>query len=308
MNSSHPYFSLPGDKFEMTLGTRPLGQAQLIEVDEHYRAEIAQRENILAEEHSYYFQALAGSEAAQWETIETILPLMARDYPEHFALDCQNEVWTWQNRLLDQTITFRLGDAASLPYAPLDWLGRQVQEDLLLLDGNDPECPLIAGQLCFASRWSLGEKMGLSMMLIHGPVPEYAERIGKPVDLLMARLKPNRPVWRINWSLHACPNLNLAPKHGAYQDAQKLLVTAQNAGERCYYRVERQGLLKLPRSNAILFTIHSYLASIGHLAADPVWAQRMAGILRTSPPSFIRYKGLPVYLSPLLAYLDSHSA
>lgn len=303
----HTYFDLPNDQFEMTLGTRPLGNAQLIEVDTHYRAEIAQREAILAEEHGYYFQALPGSEAAQWETIELVLTAMTRDYPDHFQLERQGDRWTWHNQLLDQRVTFRLGDPASLPHAPLDWLGRQVQEDLLIMDTNDPECPLVAGQLCFASRWSLGEKMGLSAMLIHGPVPEYAQRIGKPVDMLMNRLKPDRPVWRINWSMHACPDLNLAPKHGAYQDAQKLLVTAQNAGERCFYRVERQTLSKLPRSNAVLFGIHSYLASVGELSANPVWAQRMLGILRTSPPSFIRYKGLLSYLEPLTTYLQARA-
>jgi len=37
---------------------------------------------------------------------------------------------------LGETTTFTPGDAATLPLAPLDWVGRQVQEDLLVLDGR----------------------------------------------------------------------------------------------------------------------------------------------------------------------------
>ena len=50
-----------------------------------------------------------------------------------FQLDKKGADWHWRNLLLDEEQQFRYGDADSLPYEPLDWAGRQVQEDLVLV-------------------------------------------------------------------------------------------------------------------------------------------------------------------------------
>jgi len=101
---------------------------------------------LLTEEHATYFQGSPETFPLQWETLEMLLPLMAQDYPEYFTLQISGQQWHWQNRLLDCEDVFVLNDAASLPLAPLDWLGRQVQEDLLLMQ-DDPAkgMPLVAG-------------------------------------------------------------------------------------------------------------------------------------------------------------------
>lgn len=36
---------------------------------------------------------------------------------------------------------------------------------------------------------------------MHEPVPGYASALGTATDDLFARLRPDRPLWRLNWSL-----------------------------------------------------------------------------------------------------------
>lgn len=303
-----PYFPLDTETYALTMNARALPLDRLIEVEPaHYRAEIAAKGRILAADPRYYHQQLPGAEAAIWEALELLLPNMARHHPQHFALDRAGERWRWTNRLLGTETALRPGDPASLPAPPLDWLARQVQEDLLILaDDGEAGIPLVAGHLCFGSNWCLDDKLGRSFLDIHAPVPLFAERIGRSSDLLMRRLKVGHPTGRVGWSLTLSPELNAAPALAAGWRRDAAGFTAANAGERCYLRLERQTFSRLPGTRAVLFTIHTYLGPLAAtLAADaPTRARRLAATLRTMPPEMRRYKGFDHFVAPLLAYLD----
>lgn len=307
-----PYFPIESDDFIMSMA-RALPVDCLIEVDPAcYREELALKSAILAEDYRYYFQSPPETEPMAWESIELLLPNMAQHHPQHFALRRDGDRWEWTNHLLATTTAFTIGDPATLPLPPLDWLGRQMQEDLLLM-AEDAErgTPLVAGHLCFASGWSLDEKMGQSFLTIHEPVPVFAERIGRPADLLMQRLKVGHPTGRVGWALTTDPGLNHAPHLANHWRQTHHGVTAANAGERCYLRLERQTFSRLPRTRAVLFTIHTYRAPIADTLTTPdgpVRARRLAGSIRTMPPALQGYKKLEPYREPLLAYLDARAA
>ncbi|GAC1368640.1 MAG: DUF3445 domain-containing protein [Ktedonobacteraceae bacterium] len=316
-----PYFPFPDDQFKMSMGVQALGNHRLIEVDpDCYRAELALKNRLLAEEYSEYFRAAPGSENLQWEVLELLLPRMAADYRDHFSLTRDGERWTWRNTLLSSETTFRSGDGSSLELPPLDWLGRQVQEDLLLLSGAD-DLSLLAGQLCFPNNWSLDDKMGKSFLAIHDEVPLFAARIGRPSQLLLERLKAGRSVWRVNWSLKTSPQLNQifhlphAPQQAGIDSSLTdsnltngglLELTPENIGERCYLRVERQTLSRLPRTNGILFTIHTYQSPLAALITSPEHTRRILGTLHSTPIEILNYKGITPFLHPLLAYMQTH--
>jgi len=61
---------------------------------------------ILAGDHRYYCQTPQTSSAACWEALELLLPNMAWNYPEHFALDRDGAGWRWTDRFLDTTTAF----------------------------------------------------------------------------------------------------------------------------------------------------------------------------------------------------------
>jgi hypothetical protein len=303
------YFSLNDDSYRMQMAAMPLGDGPIIEIDlEHYHHETTLKERELAHDYSYYFQELPGSRAGQWEVLELVFRDMARVYPEHFAFYRNGHVCQWHNGLLGRAWEFRYGDDQSLPLPPLDFVGRQVQEDLLLMSGDvSQNFPLIAGHLCFPSRWDLDEKLGKSFMAIHVPVPLFANQLGRTSQLMMERLKQDRPVWRANWSLSPTDQLDLSLKAVPHYNKLKAGINAIDAGDRVFFRIERQVLARLPLTNMILFTVRLYIRPISALANDPEWARRFASVLRSIPYEFLEYKGIPTYLEPLLDYLDTHS-
>lgn len=305
MSSLAP-FDLHSDQFQMSVGARPLGAEPLIDLDPaSYAAELGLKEQILARDHAYYFQAQPESRAAQWEALALVMGDLARCYPFWFAFEDEGTRWRWLNRQTGRRINFQPGCADQLPYAPLDWLGRQVQEDLLILAGEaEAGFPLVAGQLCFPNHWCLSEKMGLPLRAIHEPVPGYAAQVGRATDLLMERLKPGRPVWRRNWSIVVSAQLNLASCYREQFAQRKHAITPTNAGDHCYFRTERQTLSRLMPSGAILFTIRTHTAPIASLATDPQWAARLLGLLRSTPEATVAYKGMTPFYEALIIYLE----
>jgi hypothetical protein len=163
--------------------------------------------------------------------------------------------------------------------------------------------PIIAGVVCFPSGWSLPEKLGRGIVAAHEPVPEFASVLATPTQHLLTRLKIDRPVWRMNWGIRPSNQLDQSPRHSGYLSQQQLLVTADNAGERCFLRIERQTLSRLPQSGNILFTIHTHHASLNQLTLDQTRMLRKT--LQTCPRETVTYKGLVGILSPVLHYLGT---
>jgi len=297
----HP-FAIPSLPV-LRVGAYPLHGAPVFHVDpNHYHAELALKRALLAADHSYYVQAYPESLPAQWELLVWGVEELARSYPQWFYVEQRDTELHWENRLRGETAIIRVGEELGL--WPIDWLGRQVQEDLLLIAVDEAAGhPLIAGQLCFPNRWCLADKMGLPMAMIHGPVPGFNAHLAASTNQLIARLQPQRPVWRRNWSLVVLPDLDLSPRLGAL-DRQKAAITAENAGEKVFYRVERQTLVRMVRHPVVLFTVRTYVAALAELTTDPQWAAALARMLRQLDPLMLDYKGVTPYLHPLLAYLD----
>lgn len=179
--------------------------------------------------------------------------------------------------------------------------GDAVQEDLLVLDARQAGLPLIAGHLCFANAWCLDDKMGRPFMEIHGPVPEFATTIGPSSEKLLERLKPGRPVSRLNWAVKATGQLDLTTRWDAEVAIWNGLVDSSNAGARCWMRAERQTLSRLERSGTVLFTVHTYTQPVETLTLAQ---QRILhGVLTTCPESMLRYKGIWPFVEPLVAWL-----
>ncbi|MEZ0484821.1 heme-dependent oxidative N-demethylase family protein [Fibrella aquatica] len=305
-----PYFPF-GQPFNHKMGTAPLPESdRLVEVDAHYQTETALKQQLLTELPAYYYQLLPGHETAQWEVLELVLKQLIRLYPEHFTLQQQGNQWRWHNHLLNTETAFTVGDSGTLPLAPLDWVGRQVQEDLVLLTG--PEATLVGGQLCFGNGWCLDEKVGLPFWHIHAPIIPIVEPMILAAQKLMERLPVGRPVWRVNWSVKVTDQLDMTSRHTPFLD--QLLtdclpdLTLDTIGNRLFLRLERQTLTRLPRSGAILFGIHTYQNQLSaELAARSNAAIQLAQVFSTTPPSMLAYKGMTQFTPTLLTYLTTYS-
>ena len=144
--------------------------------------------------------------------------------------------------------------------------------------------------------------MGHLLSVIHGPVPAYETQLSSTMDRFFARLKVERPVWRINWSLMDDPALFQPRGHGRRERNPD--ITIHNAGDRLWLRMERQTLRRLPRTGDILFTIRIYVRPLRELALHPDRASTLAAAIRALSPEMYRYKSLPPFVDAVLAWLD----
>ena len=203
----------------MTMGLMALKPADWIEIDSRFAEEIALRKSLLDERRDDVLAALPGSEAACREVLDQLAGFLPERFPDRFERAGTELV----NRVSGDRWTVE-GDVRD----PLGIAGRLVQEDLCILQEVEGELRLTAGVLCFPNRWRLSDKLGRPMVAIHGPVPSYAERLGKPVDRFIGMLAPERPVWRLNWSLTDDPALFQPVGHGRRDTDPD--ITPENAG------------------------------------------------------------------------------
>ncbi len=269
------YFPLQDDRFEHQFGISALpANESILEQTDHYQEEIQLRRELLRSDLANHFQALPQSEPAQREATETL----AATAPELF-----------KNRSAEDG-------------PPLLDAAKYVQEDLVLLSGDAASGHgVIAGAVCFPSGWSIRDKIGKSIMEVHDPVPEYASVMATSTDRLLSKLKPKRPVWRMNWGVRPWERLDQSPKWATELESHAKAITTENAGRECFFRVERQTLSRLGHTNAILFTIHTHQTPLEELIP---WQQHnLAGVLESCPEATLHYKGIAPIRDAVIAYL-----
>ena len=264
-----------------------------IEADEHFYDELKEKKQLLISNYREVFASRPGSLPAQTEVLALVL--------KHMEKYCPGVLTTEQDEVILPKLNwkFRISDFEE---SPLDLCGRFVQEDLCLMAPGPDGYTLEAASLCFPARWRLMDKMGLPMSGIHKPVPDYSEKLSRPVDSFFNRIDVDRPVWRVNWSLTTDPTMfqPVRQKHSA----SELSITSKNAGDKVYIRCERQTLRRLPDTGWILFTIKTYLDKLSKLHKYPKEAQNLSSLLRSAPTTLLSYKNINHFLEPLLVYLD----
>lgn len=277
----------------------------LIDVDEHYVSEMADRAMVLKEDPLRY-QALPHMMQAQWDTLELLMEQQAAGYPEHFTLTKDGDRWRWINRPLGIDDTFTFGDPTTLPYEPLEYISRQTQGDICVVDQRDGNLWMDAGMVTTQADWSLDFDIGMNFMEWHGPVP-LAHQIGvfeRALKFLL-NLQQGQPTRRFNWTMTINPRLDTSPENYHKWGKDRTTVTPENVGEKVHLRVELQSLWRLPRSNAILFVIRCYLMNMEELVTVPKWARRFHRVLKTLPPELVDYKGLTRYRDTTIDWLSS---
>ena len=275
------------------MGLKALDPRDWIVVDERFAAQLAERRRLLERRRADVLAALPGSEAGQQEVLDLLLDHLPARFPEIYRRSpgaIENLV-TGERFLVDE-----LGK--------IELAGQLVQEDLCLMSAGEDGYRLVAGVLCFPSHWRLREKLGRPLMAIHEPVPGFAERLGPTVDRYFASIRTERPVWRANWALVDTPELHLSPEHRG-KPAQ---VSADDAGDRLWLRVERQTLRRLPRSKDVLFTIHTHVEPLAEALGTPAAAATLGARIRDLPEDLARYKGIAPIRAPLLAWLEGRAA
>lgn len=279
-----------------TIGLKPLDPIDWIDVDHHLRAHLDEKDRVLNLHPAEVFAVESGTEAAQAEVLELLLPHLLERYPEQYRLD---------------------GNAIALPQAyrrvrlddlvpPLLTAAQLVQDDLVLMRKGEAGWRLAAACLCFPSSWRLRDKFGKAMHDVHGPVPGFGE--GTRNNSLIERMFDNLsvPVVRWNWSLYGDDAL-YHPEPGN----QVKRFGDGDIADRVFFRLERQTLRKLPKSGDIVFAIRIMIdpmeAMESHLEG-PHLARALIDQLQALTPEQLDYKGYTAEKDRLLARLERIAA
>lgn len=289
-----PYVPVEDRAWRLTMGLRPLDVSRWLEVDRLRASQLAEKRRLLAEVHDRVVASLPGSGPAGTELLAAVLDALERHHP--------GTVIRQPDATIKDCATGDVIDPAGMH--PVDVAGRIVQEDLCLMERRHGTWTLTAASLCFPSRWALAAKLGRDLFAIHAPVPGYSEILARPTAAVFDRLRVDRPLWRLNWTLLDRPDLH-QPEPA---DGRRSPPSLRDLGRALWFRVERQTLRRLTDRPAITFTIRTYVSSLADLLLDhPEAADALRTTLPTMPEETIAYKGWEGIVDPLIAWLNSAS-
>ncbi len=242
---------LPEDQRAAAAARLPAMQAlrpgDWLRIDDAHAAQLALKRTLLATRRDAVLRLLPGAEAAADELLEAVLDALAL-HPDA--------------TLTGDALRVRGGEEVVPDRAdPLGTLARLVQEDFCILQKTGEEHVLTAALLCFPASWTLAEKIGRPLRRIHAPVAPYDEGIATRVQRLFDGVRPGRPLWRANLLGYDLPDL--------YQPHSEAAPRKPRSAAPPWLRSERQCVLRLPRSGAEVFSIHTTVirAPVGAAAA-----------------------------------------
>lgn len=279
-----------GGPWRLQMGIKTLDLEDWIELGPDAFAQMAERRRLLMQRPADVLAALPESEPAAREGLALLVDHLLVRFPDRYERQGEAIVdpWTGARHAVDAE-------------RPLEVVGRLVPEDVCLLADGPGGYRLVAAVLCFPSHWRLADKLGRSLDLIHGPVPGFERQLAPAVNRFFAGIHVERPVWRLNWSLHDTAELFLPPDH---RDASPSFAD----GHGWWLRVERQTLRRLPESGAVVFTIRTYVEPLSDVVREPCAASALAARIREMPEPALLYKALAPVRAPLLAWLDQVAA
>lgn len=236
-------------------GMRPCGAEDWLRMDEAYAGQMAERDWLIATRQPLVHALLPEGRAAAAELLDMVLELLARR--EGFAVRAAS-------------VTRPDGVVVPVDRAfPLITLGRLVQQDLCLMQKQGEESVLTGAILCFPASWTLAQKLGKPMTGIHAPVEHYDDALARRVQRLFDMVRVGQPMERFNALVYDDPTLHQPRLENARR---------QRPVARTYLRSERQVVLRLPVTQAVLFSIHTIIVPMTALEEEAVAAMAAAGL------------------------------
>ena len=278
-----PYAPFMDRRTEGPPGLSPLDKAEFIVVHDDFADQMRYRTELLAAHPDIVLGCLPEGRAPADELLQMLLKHLAgrTDYAVSDVVRRPDGVTVEIDR-----------------ERPLETICHLASEDfcLLLPDAASREYRLVAAILCFPSRWLLSEKLGRPMTVIHEPVPRYDDTLARRVNRVFETLRADRPLVRVNWLIHATPELYLP-----LGLSDKLMTEADPTGP-LYLRTERQTLVRMPETGAVCFGIKTSVTPLEDLRPDE--AAALSAALGRLDPETVLYKGAEQLMATAQARLD----
>jgi len=276
-----PYRPWKAGKYHMTMGIRKMPEEDWLALDHLYEEEQKFRSDLIKNHRNGVWQALPGSYEAIEETLEYIVKFLTKRYPQYFQRPKRNPNYI-HNKITNKT--FKV--VAPYDQHPLEVAAQLVMEDINLLmqgDGADREYYLRASFSMGPAGWDIEERIGWPLRRIHHPVPMWQEKLRKPMDKFFCNLPVSDPVQRNTFFMQVDDTMFQQKPFPDWLPSPPKV-------EDIRIRIERQTLRRLPRSQAILFMVRTYLLPVVDLANEKEVLYSFREAVNAFPPEMAKYK------------------
>lgn len=255
--------------YHMTMGIKTLDHNEWLLLENTYQKITDKRARITEKEREHTVLTNPEAKESVFETYEMCLDYLMTRYPMYFSTD-EEDSSLIHNKIRNEKIP---KDPNAYPDTEtlIRTLSHTMEEDFLLLqfDEKTEQYYLRSGSFAFPSGFDPARKMNLSLKDIHGPVPLYKQTIEKSMEKFFRRLKVGNWVYRLNWGIQShdqlyAPDLN----HASEEETVEKLDPSSMDFNNVFLRCERQCLLRLPKTNALLFTIRTYITPLSEIREE----------------------------------------
>jgi len=218
-------------------GVQPLDPEEWLIVDDAFAGQMAERGRLLNERRNDVLKLNKGAIPAAQETLSLVLNNLEK--ASGYKVGSEQVL-----RPDGKSVRIDMND-------PFGTLGHLVQEDICIMQDIAGEHVLTGAILCFPASWTLAEKFMRPLIGIHEVVKPYDENIARRVQRLFDAIRTDRPMWRANAHFYNDPAL--------YSPQLENALRTRVQHPALFVRSERQSMIRLAKSNAVIFSIHTYI-------------------------------------------------
>ncbi|KAF5098502.1 hypothetical protein D0Z00_002024 [Geotrichum galactomycetum] len=298
--------------YNLTMGIKNITDEDWLLIENTYLKSTNERQEIVEDDYKSKKTLISHPDGAEgvYEFYDIAIDYMMQRYPMYFY-EKPNEPGYVYNAIRNESIFKTSSQYNGNRMLLIKTLSRHLEEDFLIMkksDKND-EYYLRGGAFVFPSGLDPSAKANLSLKDIHGPVPYYKEKIEKSMDKFFQRLKIGKFVMRINWTCQAHTQRYAVGMNHAYNNVEKPeVLKAENLDfeNGVFLRNERQCLMRLPKSKAIVFTIRTYLTPIAQVKREGETGLDLASAIENLPPATRIYKTATVWGDAIIDYMRNY--
>jgi hypothetical protein len=288
---------------DFQLGLRPIQPENWILVGAEHAEMMRQKRERLDNHRPFYYRTLPSSLPAQRELRERIVAHLATDHPRSFEMS---------GSVLRSLITGQTLDLEADSTEPLMQVSRLIEEDFMLLEEVGGALQITAASNAYSSSGRLVGSVGHDVDWAHGSVPQLTPKLGGKINRVLGSIHTATPCERFNWQItplatvffpHDDPH---AANAAAMREAVGELRRAPDrVGELLWIRVERQTLRRLPDSNAVAFSLHTYSDPLSAIQSDVESVRAILTLLKNYSEERWKYSEMDIVREPLMIWLEA---
>jgi hypothetical protein len=288
---------------DFQLGLRRIRPESWILIGPEHAEMMRQKRARLDDYQSFYYGSLPDSLPAQRELRERVTTHLLADHPHTF----ERSGSVIRSLITGQTLD--LDDESTEPLLQLSYL---IEEDFMLLDDFGGTARITAASNAYSTSGRLVASVGHDVAWAHEPVPRLTHQLGVRINQVLGSIHTASPCERFNWQLTPMATVFFPhdDPHAANAAAMHAVVAIlrqdpSRSGELLWIRVERQTLSRLPESNAVAFSLHTYSDPLSCVQSDMESVRAILALLNSYSEERWKYSEMDIVREPLMIWLEA---